>query len=160
MKLLFESTIDKPIGPVFDFFEDPANLAVIHAAEPGFWVIRHDGSVHPGCRTWFGINVAHVLPVVFGFKHTEYSPPHRFVEEMYHGPFSRFVHIHEFEGNGERTLIRDILEIELPYYYGGEIVMARAVAPVIKKTFADRAATLERIKDRISDSVIVNTTSR
>jgi ligand-binding SRPBCC domain-containing protein len=40
---------------------------------------------------------------------TEFDPPHRFVDEMVRGPFAAFRHEHEFEANGTRTRMTDVI---------------------------------------------------
>lgn len=44
---------------------------------------------------------------------TEFDPPHRFVDEMIRGPFSRFRHEHLFEPIPGGTLMQDIVEYRL-----------------------------------------------
>lgn len=41
---------------------------------------------------------------------TEFEPPHRFVDEMIRGPFSRFRHEHLFERTQDGTRMQDVLE--------------------------------------------------
>lgn len=38
-----------------------------------------------------------------------------FRDEMIDGPFDRWVHVHSFYADGERTLLRDHVEYELPF---------------------------------------------
>ena len=37
-----------------------------------------------------------------------------FRDEMIHGPFDRWIHTHAFYADGERTILRDALEFDLP----------------------------------------------
>jgi ligand-binding SRPBCC domain-containing protein len=53
----------------------------------------------------------------FTSKITAFSPPRHFRDEMVKGAFKRFVHDHYFEpldGAPERTLMRDVVELEAP----------------------------------------------
>lgn len=145
MQLCFERIISASRDALFSFYQEPQNLARLHQGCCNFRLIRHDGNVHVGSRTWVEITLAAAVPVVLGFEHTLYDPPLRFAEQMVHGPFARFVHLHEFEEAGSGTLVRDRLDITLPLHYGGEWAMKTVVAPALDRVFACRADTLDRI---------------
>jgi len=145
MHLCFENTIPVSRPVLFAFHEEPQNLARLHQGGCALRLLRHGGNIHVGSRTWFEITVAGVVPVVLGFEHILYDPPHRFAEQMVHGPFARFVHIHDFEEAGCGTLVRDRLDITLPPHYGGEWAMKTLIAPALEQTFTGRAAALERL---------------
>lgn len=51
-----------------------------------------------------------------------FEPPHLFVDEMTHGRFKSFRHIHKFEHRGDGTLMTDTLEWVSPYGPLGAIV--------------------------------------
>jgi ligand-binding SRPBCC domain-containing protein len=85
---------------------------------------------------------ARVLPLVLGFRHVVFEPDRQFAEQAIHGPFSKFFHAHEFESRAGGTLVRDRLEISLPWYYGGEMAVRLLVAPEVKRMFRHRAKAL------------------
>jgi len=145
MQFQFEQMIALPRTTVFAFHEDPEHLALLHHGWSAFRMIHHDGRLHPGSRTWFETTIAGILPVVMGFEHTVYEPPHRFGEQLIHGPFRKFTHIHEFDEVSMGTMVRDLLEIELPWYYGDELGMQFFVAPMLKRAFKFRADTLLKL---------------
>jgi ligand-binding SRPBCC domain-containing protein len=62
-----------------------------------------------------------------------------------HGPFSRFLHVHQFEDRDGHTLIRDLLEVSWPWRYGGSAVLKKVVAPRINRMFRLRSEALERL---------------
>ena len=105
-------------------------------------MIHHDGRLHQGGRTWFETTVAGILPIVIGFENIVYEPPHRFAERLIHGPFSKFTHIHEFDEVGPETVVRDLLEVQLPWHYGGEAAMKVFVARTLRRAFRYRSAAL------------------
>jgi ligand-binding SRPBCC domain-containing protein len=81
-----------------------------------------------------------------GFRHTIYEPPQRFCEELFHGPYARFVHLHEFEERSAgTTLVRDSLDVSLPWQYGSEAALRLLVAPMLRRTFAFRQRALRRL---------------
>jgi ligand-binding SRPBCC domain-containing protein len=145
MKFRFERLIALPRSTVFAFHNDPAHLALLHRGQRAFRLLHHDGNPGVGSRTWFEINVGGILPVVLGFQHTCYDPPHCFGEQLIHGPFSRFSHMHEFDEVDGGTLVRDLLDVELPWYYGGELSMKTLVAPLLQRAFTFRGDALERL---------------
>ena len=145
MQLCFEQVIELPRSALFAFYEDPAHLAVLHGADRRFRMIRHDGDLRPGSETWFEINIGGVLPIAMGFQHTIYDPPCRFAERLIHGPFSRFNHAHEFEEVASGTRLRDLLDISLPTYYGGEAIMRIVIAPRLRHVFEQRARALQKL---------------
>ena len=144
MKLRFEQTLDVPRDRVFGFFEDPENLALLMQRWPGFLLLGHEGRVRAGAVIRFEARRG-PLQVVLFFRNVVYEPPRRFVDEMIHGPFRRFRHTHLFLARGGRTVVRDDLEIELPWQYGGSFVARRFVAAHLRRLFAYRHRELSRL---------------
>jgi ligand-binding SRPBCC domain-containing protein len=145
MRLRFQVSVPVDLATVFKFHEDPAHLALLLKGRESFRLLRHDGSIAPGSMTWVQETIATLVPVTMGFRHTLLEPPRGFTEEMVHGPFERFVHVHQFAESKKGTEVIDILELSLPWHYGGELVTRRFVAPVIQKVFEHRHAALRRV---------------
>jgi ligand-binding SRPBCC domain-containing protein len=145
MRFCFEHTVPAPRETVFWFFQNPARLAVLHAGWSTLRLLHHEGHVRVGAETWVELTIAGVIPMVLGFRHMLFEPPGRFGEEAIHGAFKRFIHIHEFLARGEQTTVRDLLEVCLPWRFGGEAVMRRVVAPDIERMFHRRAQVLTRL---------------
>ena len=141
MELTFEQVVPAPRDEVFAFHARPENLAVLMGCAPGFRLLHHDGAVQPGRETWVEVTWAKCVPVALGFRHTIYQPPERFGEELVHGPFRAFSHVHEFEAHADGTLVRDRLHVTLPWTLGGEIAM-RALAGGLRRVFAARQRAL------------------
>lgn len=142
MRFCFEQVIDLPRAVVFAFFENPENLELVHCGWSVFRVIQHDGRIHPGCRMWVESTVAGIMPVILGFEHTIFEPPRRFGESLIHGPFKLFTHIHEFDEVDGGTRVRDLVEVELPWCYGGKLATRAIVAPILRRAFECRQAAL------------------
>ena len=145
MEFCFEQVINASREVLFAFHANPPNLAVLFRDDPTFRLLHHDGDIRPGCTTWFENTVAWCVPVVMGFRHIAYEPPHRFCDELIHGPYERFMHTHEFEECPEGGLVRDRLDVRLSWQYGGETVLRLVIAPRIRRAFAFRQRALERI---------------
>lgn len=143
MQLRFQQTVSLPRSVLAAFHEDPGNLAVLHDGWSRLRLLGHEGT-GVGCRTWFEVTVAGILPVALGFEHTLYEPPARYSEKLFHGPFHEFVHTHQFEDRPDGAVVCDVLEITLPWYYGGEWATRLLVAPFVDRIFRNRHAALER----------------
>jgi ligand-binding SRPBCC domain-containing protein len=77
--------------------------------------------------------------------HTAYERDRLFVDQQVEGPFSRWVHRHEFEDLGSHTRLTDRIEYCLP---GGALVnalLAWAVKPGLGRMFAHRHAVTKRL---------------
>jgi len=145
MKFLFRQWIGVPREAAFAFFSNPGCLPLLHVEEKHVRVLRHGANVRIGAETWAEVTVFKILPIVLGFKHDLHEPPERFGEALTHGVFSKFTHVHEFVDRDGGTEIRDVLEVKLPWYYGGEAAVRAWVAPGIERSFAIRHRQLERL---------------
>jgi ligand-binding SRPBCC domain-containing protein len=145
MFMRFEHCVAASLDLVFRFHENPANLTRLHAKTTGLRLLHHDGNVMPGTTTWFEQTIGRTIPLVLGFRHTRYEPPFLFAEELIHGPFKQFTHTHEFATVHGGTLVRDILEVELSWVFGGSPATRLFVAPQLAVTFAQRREALESL---------------
>ncbi|WP_298862412.1 hypothetical protein [uncultured Gimesia sp.] len=145
MEFRFEQLVSVPRETLFQFYENPDHLNNLHADLPEFRLLHHESSIRPGSTVWVEQTLAGCIPMVMGFRHIVYEPPCLFGEEMIHGPFSLFNHMHEFEEVGDKTIVRDILNIRLAWPYGGEIGTRLFAAGAIRSLFAFRNRTLQRM---------------
>ncbi|MBI2432707.1 MAG: hypothetical protein HYV26_07550 [Candidatus Hydrogenedentes bacterium] len=137
MDFLFECELRSSPEALFRFHENPAHLVLLSDKPNRVRLLRHAGNVHPGSETWVEQRIG-PLPIVLGFQHVLYEPPRRFGEELIHGPFKRFVHIHEFVPHQAGCIVRDLLEINLPHWLGGEPMMHAIVRAQVHKAFRYR----------------------
>ncbi|SRR5258706_3930897 len=148
MEVLCEQLLAVPRDRVFAYFADPSHLPALYAGVPGFRLIRHGGGVLPGSETWISVSPIPGVSMVLGFRHTIWEPPDRFGEVAIRGPFARFLHVHEFEDRPGGTLVRDRVDLRLPWWAGGEI-SARAVAgPLLRRGFEGRQEGLRGLAAR------------
>jgi len=146
MHFCFEHIAPAPRERVFEFFENPGRLELLHAGWSRIRLLHHEPLVRVAAETWVEVTIAGFIPMVLGFRHNLFEPPVRFREKAIHGPFSKFVHIHEFIARDESTtLVRDVLEVCLPWHYGGETGTRHGVAPAIRRMFHNRAEALIRL---------------
>jgi hypothetical protein len=145
MYFAFQTEVPLSRDTVYRFYQNPANLLLLHAGWSSIRVLKHAGCVHAGAETWIEITMAGFLPLVLGFRHDNFQPPHRFTDQLIHGPFKTFLHVHQFEDGGDSTRIHDLLEVTLPSWLGGEMTTKLFIAPIVNDAFRHRAAALNRL---------------
>lgn len=145
MHFCFEHVVPASRDSVFSFFQNPARLELLHAGWSRVRLLHYENQVRVGAETWVEVTVAGFLPMVLGFRHTLFEPPVRFGEEAIHGPFYKFIHVHEFIGRNGTTVVRDHLVVSWPWHYGGKVALRYAVAPAIRRMFQHRAEALIRL---------------
>lgn len=144
MDFRFETILALPPEPVFAFHASAARLELLHQDWPRVRLLAYEPHVRVGGETWIEISLSSHVPMALGFRHTHFKSPSYFGERLIHGPFSCFVHDHEFERVPEGTLVRDLLKVQLPWHYGGETTVRRAVAPCLIRMFRERGTALRR----------------
>jgi len=147
MHFIFEHILPLPRESLFAFFGKPEHLPLLHAGWSKIRLLQHETQVRVGAETWVELTLARFIPMVLGFRHFLFEPSYRFGEEAIHGPFSKFVHIHEFRPQNGSTVVRDLLDLEvcLPWNYGAETTMNYCVASAVKRMFRHRAEALTRL---------------
>lgn len=145
MRLVFDHVVPLPRDEVFRFHTNPTNLARLLEGWRGFRMLRHEGSIRVGAEVWLEQRFAGFVPVVMGFRHVLDDPPRAFAEQLVHGPFDRFHHLHEFEDKRGGTRVRDVLDVRAKACFGGELGTRVLVAPFVRELFRFRHAALERI---------------
>ncbi len=65
----------------------------------------------------------------------EYDPPRRFVDSQLSGPYKKWVHLHEFSASGDGTLMRDVVDYEIPYGIIGTLAQKLFVARMLERIF-------------------------
>lgn len=147
MELHFETIVPARLADVFAFFADPANLPRLLEPWPCFRLLAHDGPVRIGGVMWIEERFSGI-PVALGFRHSEFRPPFRLAGRMFHGPFSRFEHAHEFDPVTQGVRIRDRVIVDVPWHFGGRVMLENFIAPRLRRAFAIRGESLRRIVAR------------
>ena len=145
MRFRFEQSVPVSRETVFGFFENPQRIALLHEGWSRIRLLRCENQIRVGAELWVEVTLAGFIPMVLGFQHFLFEPPNRFGEKAIHGPFSRFVHIHDFVIKDGETVVRDLLEVRLPGYYGGAAGMKHIIAPGLSRMFYGRAQALDRL---------------
>ena len=144
MRFAFESPVPAPRERVFDFFEAPGNLATLMRGWPGFRMVSATERIREGLVVRVRVRFGPVW-VPLAFEHGRHRPPESMQERLIEGPFSRLDHLHEFVEKGGVTVVRDVLDMRLPAWLGGEIAMHALVAPFVRRVFAFRRERLREL---------------
>jgi ligand-binding SRPBCC domain-containing protein len=140
-RLESQTFVPRPIGEVFAFHADAANLQVI---TPRFLDFRirtpRPIDMRPGTLIEYRLRL-HGIPIRWLTRIAAWDPPYQFTDEQRRGPYRLWVHEHTFEERDDGTLIRDRVRYAVPF---GRLVHRWAVAPDIRRIFGYRHAELLR----------------
>jgi ligand-binding SRPBCC domain-containing protein len=78
---------------------------------------------------------------------TAYKEPYLFVDEMQKGAFKRLRHVHEFEQQGEMTIMRDTLYFEAPFGFVGKIVEKLVLKNYMRRFLEHRNSELKNLAE-------------
>jgi hypothetical protein len=144
VKLSFERAFKVDAAELFAFHEKPENLAAFQRGWATFRMVAHEGHIRVGSVLRVQERIGPFwIPMTF--QHFVYEPPRRFGERQVHGPFKKLEHLHEFESTSSGTILRDTLDIVLPWYFGGNLATRLFVAPRFRRFFAFRHAEMESL---------------
>jgi ligand-binding SRPBCC domain-containing protein len=109
-----QTVIDQPIDIVFSFFSDASNLEVLTP----LWLNFNILTVLPikmkaGAQINYKLKL-HGIPVKWQSDITKWDPPNKFVDEQTQGPYTKWVHTHEFTETPQGILIKDRVEYQVP----------------------------------------------
>lgn len=110
-----EQFIPQPLNEVFNFFAKAENLEAITPSWLRFRIRTplplemQQGTVIAYSIRWRWI------PLRWSSIIKEWNPPHSFVDEQIKGPYKKWLHCHQFEAQSGGTLVRDIVDYEIPF---------------------------------------------
>jgi ligand-binding SRPBCC domain-containing protein len=126
--------INATVDEVFGFHEREDAFTLLTPRFPPVRLIsKSREGIQSGTRVELRVGVFSWIAL-----HTRYEKNKLFVDEQIRGPFSKWIHRHEFEPADGRTLLTDRIEYELP---GGRLVNALfrwAVAAGLHQMFNHR----------------------
>ncbi len=145
MRYVKESTIAAPPAVVFRFHESPGALRHLIPPWERMEVVESAGSLRPGSRVVLGGRIG-PLRVRWVAVHTEYDPPHLFVDRQETGPFAFWHHRHVFRGDGHGgTIMRDEVEYRPPFGVLGRWAGGWLIRRKLERMFVFRHETTRRL---------------
>lgn len=140
-----EQRIARPLPEVFEFFARAANLERITPPWLSFSILGAEPEdVRAGTVIPYRLRL-HGLPLIWVSQIEQFENGRVFVDRQLIGPYKQWIHRHEFEGDGEHTLIRDEVSYELPLGRLGTAARRLFVDRDIERIFRYRRETIERL---------------
>ncbi len=143
-----ELWLPRPLGEVFAFFSDAANLDVLTPPWLHFRILTpapiptHPGAVIDYRLRWHG------LPLRWRTEIAVWEPPHRFVDRQIKGPYLRWVHEHTFEERDAGTWMRDRVDYAVPGGPLAALLQRWVVGPDVARIFAYRQEQMRELFGR------------
>lgn len=144
-KLIREQSIPRPRAEVFEFFDQPANLAFLTPPWLAFHMITPmPATMAEGLRLEYRIKILG-LPIAWTSEVTHYDPPHGFIDEQVEGPYRVWRHRHIFTDEGSSTRVRDEVDYDLKFGPLGVLAHALYVRRALELVFDFRATVLRKM---------------
>jgi len=134
-----------PLEEVWDFFSNPANLALITPPWLGFRVISGgDRKIHEGMLIRYKVSPLLRIPVTWVTEITEVEEMSRFVDVQRTGPYALWRHEHIFEEKNGAVEVKDVVSYALPLGHLGRIVHTFDTQKRLDRIFEFRRDYVER----------------
>jgi len=129
---------------VFPFFADAGNLEAITPAFLGFRIVT-PRPIEMRVGTIIEYRLAlHRLPISWLTQIVDWEPGVRFVDAQLRGPYALWHHTHDFEPDGDGTIMRDTVRYAIPFGPAGRLAHAAFVRRDLERIFDFRAAEVAR----------------
>ncbi len=140
-----EQRIPRPISEIFEFFSRAGNLERITPPWLSFSILgRVPAEVMPGTVIPYRLRL-HGIPLLWVSQIEQFEPERVFVDRQLIGPYKLWHHRHEFEADGDHTVVRDEIRYQLPLGRLGSLAHTLFVHRDVDRIFAYRRETIERL---------------
>ena len=137
-----ELWLPQPLERVFKFFADPRNLERLTPPWLRFEILTPpEMEITRGTLLDYRLRLRGI-PLRWQSEIAVWEPPRRFIDRQTKGPYSLWVHEHNFTPDKNGTIIGDRVEYAVP---GGALIHKLLVAPDLEKIFQYRHKVLEEI---------------
>jgi ligand-binding SRPBCC domain-containing protein len=140
-----EQRVARPLSDTFEFFSRAANLEQITPAWLRFSILgREPAAVASGTVIPYRLRL-HGIPLIWVSQIEEFERDRLFVDRQLIGPYKLWHHRHEFEADGDGTVIRDEIRYELPLGAAGAVAERLFVRRDVNRIFTHRREAIERL---------------
>lgn len=140
-----EQVVRRPLGEVFAFFADAANLEAITPDFLRFRILTPlPIAMRPGALIDYQLSLFGV-PFRWRTRIETWEPGRRFVDVQERGPYRSWHHTHEFEACPEGTRVRDTVRYALPMGPVGALAHALFVRGRVEAIFDHRRRAIEAL---------------
>jgi ligand-binding SRPBCC domain-containing protein len=137
--LTAEQWLPRPVDEVFRFFADAGNLDALTPRWLRFEIVTpRPIEMKVGALIDYRLRLRG-WPIRWQSEISDWSPPHRFVDEQRRGPYRLWHHTHTFAARDGGTLVRDVVRYDVP---GGAVANALLVRRDLRKIFTYRQRRL------------------
>lgn len=144
-EFISEQWLPRKPEEIFPYFASESNLEALMPPAFNFHVIsKSTPTLQEGTLIDFRMN-AHGFPVHCQSIIREWVPGRVFIDEQVKGPYTKWIHTHEFEPMGNGTLIRDRVVYRLPLGWLGNAMGSWMVESDIEKIFNFRRRRIDEI---------------
>lgn len=143
-RLVRTQSIPRPRESVFAFFADASNLEEITPPFLRFRILTPTPvEMRAGARIDYALSLFRI-PLRWRTRIALWEPGVRFVDEQESGPYTAWRHAHEFESDGETTLMRDVVDYSLPFGPLGSLAHVLFVERTLGRIFDFRREAIRR----------------
>lgn len=141
-----QQRLEVPLGQVFPFYANAANLEGITPPWLGFEVTTpRPIEMRVGALIDYRLKL-HGIPVRWRTRIEAWEPPHRFVDAQLSGPYSLWHHTHTFVADGKNgTILGDRVRYAIPFGPAGELARTLIVARDLERIFDYRRDAVAKL---------------
>jgi ligand-binding SRPBCC domain-containing protein len=136
--------IPRPLPEVFAFFSQAQNLELLTPAFLNFRFTSTPPPIQPGALIEYQLRLFGI-PFRWLTRIETFEPGRRFSDIQLRGPYARWFHRHEFSETPQGTLMRDIVDYELPWGPLGRLARALFVRQALERIFDYRRRKIDEI---------------
>jgi ligand-binding SRPBCC domain-containing protein len=137
-----EQRVELPIERTFELLGDAFNLEALTPPLLRFRVITAP-PIEMGVGTLIEYRLRlRGVPVGWVTRIEAWDPPYRFIDSQLRGPYDLWHHTHEFESDGETTLIRDTVRYRIGFGPLGDLAQRLFVRRDLSRIFDYRAEAI------------------
>ncbi|WP_290733108.1 TIGR01777 family oxidoreductase [Halobacteriovorax sp. JY17] len=136
--------VKSPLEDVFQFFSDVKNLETITPKNLSFKIVgMNTDQIKTGSLIDYKLKI-HGIPAKWKTKINNFEKNKSFIDEQLKGPYSKWVHQHDFQSLKNGTLISDKIVYKVPFGILGNLVSGWFISRDVKSIFNYRNAVIDR----------------